>query len=241
MNSESRTQHRRKWLRIVLGVFGGIVFLSLLLVWGLIRTPGWYAPEPVPTDRVERQIIRNRLVEAEQAFTRELLDGRPFKYNIYEKYVNEWLAMRYDLYPRIDEVVPPVVTDPFVAIGDGRVRFAAKYRFADRDTIVSADIAPTFEDGQIVLRLVGLRCGSMPVPNLLGALDIDGYVELDREEAWPGSPTIVGSLADGIRVGAQGWWRNGGVDYEVTDVKVGDGVLALQIKPLERQASNNRH
>lgn len=241
MDTADRKKPRRRWLRILFGIVGAAALGIALFAWGLLRTPGWYAPEAVPQERAERQTIRDRLVEAEQAFTHELLRGEPFKYHIYEKYVNEWLAMRYDLYPRIDEVVEPIVRDPFVSIGDGRIRLAAKYGIANREAIVSADFAPTFENGEIVLRFDGLHCGSMPLPNVLKAFDLDRSVELDRNDAWPGSPTMAGSLLDGIRIGAHGWWQNGGVDYEVTNVKVGDGVLTFHVTPLERQASRRRH
>ncbi|MCB9853119.1 MAG: hypothetical protein H6819_08485 [Phycisphaerales bacterium] len=225
----------------MLAIFGAGSLGIALVAWGLLRTPGWYAPASVPQERLERQSIRDRLVEAEQAFTHELLHGEPFKYHIYEKYVNEWLAMRYDLYPRIDEVVAPIARDPFVSIGDGRVRLAAKYNVANREAIVSADFSPTFENGEILLRFDGLHCGSMPLPNVLRAFDLDRSVDLDRNDAWPGSPTIAGSLLEGIRVGSHGWWQNGGVDYEVTNVQVGDGVLTLDVTPLARQARRSRH
>lgn len=241
MDSEPRKKPRRRWLRVLLGIFGVGALCLLLAAWALVRTPGWYAPQQMPTDRKVRQTIRNRLVEAEQAFTHELLSGKPFKYHIYEKYVNEWLGMRYDLYPHIDDVVPPVVRDPFVSIGEGRVRLAATYDVANRDVVVSADFAPTFENDEIVLRFDGMRCGSFPLPNVLETFHLDRDIDLDRNDAWPGSPTMTGSLANGIRIGALGWWRNGGVDYEVTDVEVGDGVLTLSITPLKRQSNRKRH
>lgn len=241
MNADAQPRLRRRWIRIALGVFAGGLLCVSLVAWGLMRTPGWYAPEQMPAERSDRQTIRNRLVEAEQAFTHELLRGQPFKYHIYEQYVNEWLAMRYDLYPRIDEVVTPIVRDPFVSIGSGRVRLAAKYEVANRDAIVSADFAPSFEDGEIRLRFEGVRCGSIPIPNVLEAFDLDQRVDLGRDEAWPGSPMIEGSLVHGIRIGPRGWWQNGGVDYEVTDVEVGDGVLTFSVTPLARQAKRSRH
>lgn len=238
---EKKSRRRRPWGRIILAFLGGFVCCLLLVAWIGLRTPGWYQPATVPEDREQRQEIRNNLVMAEQAFTGSLLDGRPFKYRIHQRHINEWLAMRYEIYPRIDDVVPPVIDEPFVTIGDGHIRLAGRLTIANQATVVSADIAPSFEDGDVVLRLAGFRCGSLPLPNVLEQLDLDRSVQLDANRAWPGSPPIEGRLAEGIRIGARGWWQNGGVDYEVTDVEVGEGVLTFSVTPLERQARNNRH
>ncbi|HPF40641.1 MAG TPA: hypothetical protein P5081_10155 [Phycisphaerae bacterium] len=241
MNAENPGKPRRRWLRVALALLGGGVLCLLLLAWAVLRTPGWYTPESPPEDRTERQFIRNRLVEAEQAFTHELLRGKPFKYHIYEDYVNEWLAMRYDLYPRVDDVVKPIVSEPFISIREGRLRLAATYKYSGRELVVSADFEPKFEAGEIVLTFAGFRCGSMPLPNLLESFGLDRQVQLERNDAWPGSPTIAGNLSNGIHVGARGWWQNGGVDYDVTNVEVGEGVLTFSVTPLERQANRSRH
>ncbi len=238
---EPRRRRRWSWKRIALVTAAGCTVCGGLTLWGLLRTPGWYRPEASPDDRAARQEIRNNLVRAEQAFTSSLLDGRPFRYRIYQRHVNEWLAMRHDFYPRIDAVVPPIVSDPYVTIGDGRVRIAGRYAVADRHPVVSVEFEPAFEDNGIVLRIADIRCGSVVIPNLLDELALDHPVALAANDAWPGSPPIRGSLTDGLHIGARGWWQNGGVSYEVTGVEVGEGVLTLSITPLERQARRSRH
>jgi len=44
--------------------------------------------------------VRNNLVAAEQAFTEELRSaGRPFIYQLRQDDVNQWIAMRREIYP----------------------------------------------------------------------------------------------------------------------------------------------
>lgn len=225
---------RRRWLVWLGGAAGLLVLTVVVIVVLLLRTPGWYQPIQPPSDPREKQAIRNTLTDAEQAFTHSLIQGKPFTYHIYDEHINQWLAMRYEIYPRIDEFVPPVVTDPFVRIGEGYIRFGGRREFRGVDAVVSVDILPTFAEGKLALRLGSVRCGSFSIPIDPAEFGIDGVIAMAPSDAWPGSPSIDGDFESGLRIGARGRWQNGGVEYEVTDIRTQPGQIDIDVRPLKR-------
>lgn len=225
---------RRRWIRVLLIAVGGMVALVALAIYLAVRTPSWYEPQPPPQQEADKQRVRNLLTDAEQAFTHSLIAGKPFTYRIYDEYLNDWLALRYEIYPRIDDHLPVRVRDPFIRILPGRILIGARGEFGGLDGVFSAELLPTFEDDATVLRLGKLSCGSLPAPMIPEAWRKRARLSYDDNEAWSGSPAIHGDLDRGLRVGAAGRWQNGGVRYRVTDVRTLDGVLELDVTPLPR-------
>jgi hypothetical protein len=214
----------------------GVVFITA--VYATIHTPGWYElPVILPP---ERQAVRNNLVAAEQAFTESLLAGTPFIYHLFDEDVNRWISMRREIYPLLDELVPPELGDPLVFFHAGSITLAGKYKLGGVDYIVSLDMMVRMEGGEIVLRAGALRCGSMRLP--LGIIDkaLSRKVDKSRDRVWPGSPPIRGDLKSGLRLDAVARWKNGGMEYRVRDIKIQSGKLDLDIEPLARQSRTHR-
>ncbi len=215
---------------IVIGApcLGAIIAGSL---YALIATPAWYAPPVVLA--ADRQQVRNNLIDAEQAFTEGLRAGSgPFTYHIYQDDLNRWIALRREIYPLIDELVPHMLADPFVLFDDGEITLAGRYTASAVDLLLSIDIVPTFEAETITLRAKTVRCGSVGMPKDFGQLGLDDRIERDREQTWPGSPRMWGDFLTGLHLEARAWWKNGGIEYRVLDVQVQPGVLSLKIEPL---------
>ncbi len=197
------------------------------------REPSWYTPPVVPP--TQRQQVRNSLIAAEQAFTERLrAGGPPFVYHLHQDDLNRWIAMRREIYPLIDELLPAQLGDPFILFDTNRILVAGRYRLGPIEVVASMEITAAIRDEALVLTASGLRCGSVGLP--LGLLD----AELSRPacrrpgETWPGSPGMDGDLRSGLRVGTEAWWKNGGIDYRVLEVQVAPGRLSFTIQPLGR-------
>jgi len=200
----------------------------------LTCTPGWYDPPEIPP--AQRQSVRNNLVEAEQAFTEALrAQAGAFVYHLHAEDLNRWLAMRREIYPGLESVLPAGVTDPFVTFDDGVITIAARHVGRGPNAIISLDIAPQVEGDAIALHAQGARCGVLPVPLGWEGLFDSVELDLDRGVAWPGSPRIRGSLKAGLRLEAEAWWKNGGIAYRVLEVTVAPGELRLRVEPLGRR------
>lgn len=239
-------QEMRQYQRRPLGLARVAFFIMLALVlatgcfaYALLHTPAWYTPPIVAPH--ERQRVRNNLLEAEQAFTESLMAGGPFIYHLFAEDINRWIAMRKEIYPLIDELAPPLLEEPVVVFGDGVITLAGRYRVRDADAVLSVDIEPRFTADAIVLTVSAVRCGSVRMPRAFGGLGMDRTIERERNRTWPGSPRMWGDFFSGFHVGAEAWWKNGGIDYRVTGLSVEAGRLNLEVTPLGRQSDRQRN
>lgn len=226
---------RRRWRRVVLigALCGGGLIAGVLAA--ALATPRWYKPPVIAPE--ERQKVRNSLVAAEQTFTESLRAGQGrFTYQLMQDDVNRWITMRREIYPLLDELTPPQWQEPFVALRRGTITIAGQYRLGPTAAVISVDIVPRVEDDALVLRATAVRCGSVRVPLDIGGIGLGRKIERRREETWPGSPGISGDLtsASGLRLEARAWWKNGGLDYRVVEVRVEPGVLSITVEPLGR-------
>ncbi|MBE7507157.1 MAG: hypothetical protein HS101_12885 [Planctomycetia bacterium] len=213
---------------------GLVVGLPLLVTFFLaVRTPGWYRPPVIAPE--ERQLVRNNLVAAEQAFTESVRGpGDPFTYHLHAGDVNRWISMRREIYPLIDQLLPPMLDDPFVAFEDGRITIAGRYRLAGMRVVVSLEILARYASGDIILTAGKIRCGSLPLPTRFVEETISRPIRRGPDKVWPGSPAMSGDLLTGFHLDGSAWWKNGGIDYRVTGLRVEKGILSLDIKPLGR-------
>ncbi|MCG8407381.1 MAG: hypothetical protein MI923_19455 [Phycisphaerales bacterium] len=233
------TGPKNRFKRAAFAFAASLVVVCLVGLYLILRTPGWYQPPVVPP--ADRQKVRDSLVGAEQAFTESLRADQPFVYHIYQDNVNCWIAMRREIYPLIDELVPPILNDPFVLFETGSITVGGRYLVAGADMVVSIEIEPTFEDNAIVLRAKAVRCGSFPIAKRLERLGLGRSGDVDKEDLWPGSPKMSGDLLSGFKIDAHAWWKNGGIAYQVKDITVKNGRLDLSIQPLGRRVDLNRN
>ncbi|MBX3395053.1 MAG: hypothetical protein KF841_06760 [Phycisphaerae bacterium] len=228
----SRHRPRRLGPRILLVAIGLFIVAIVYCGSALIKTPGWYRPPMIPPE--SQQKVRNSLIAAEQAFTRNVAAGHSFIYHLYQEDLNRWLAMRREIYPRVDELFPPGVSDPFVVISPESVTLAIRYQTAWHSTVVSMEFDVVFRDDAIELAAKSVRCGNLRLPKNLEALKLDRRIVLDRNGAWPGSPQMQGDLLSGLRLDSRSRWKNGGVEYRVTNLSLLPGRIDFSIEPLGR-------
>ena len=230
---------KKQWKRLLVSV--GCVLATMLAggMCALLRTPSWYEVPRIPPQ--ERQNVRNNLVAAEQAFTEGVRTSRgPFVYHLYQDDVNRWIAMRREIYPLIDELAPPELGDPMVIFDQDELTVAGKYRTGAAEVVVSIDVSVRFEANSIVLRLKGLRCGSIGVPLSFVSLGLTRRIDRPAGATWPGSPRLWGDFQTGFHVDSRAWWKNGGIDYCVRNVSVEPGVLNLTVEPIGHHAGRGR-
>ncbi|MFH1418666.1 MAG: hypothetical protein ABII12_10335 [Planctomycetota bacterium] len=229
-----------KWQRAVLAVLAAAGLIVLVLLLAIFRSPGWYKPPVIAAE--QKQQVRNNLVDAEQAFTEHLRAGvGPFVYHIHQNDLNRWIAMRREIYPLIDEFVPPELSDPFVVFDTGRITVAGRYVVTGPDLVLSIDLTAGLADGALTLRAIGVRSGSMTLPmGVASGVGLDTPIENARDELWPGSPRTWGDFVAGFHLEPEAWWQNGGVAYRVLDVSVEPGRLNLTIEPLGHQSARAR-
>lgn len=233
-NKPIKLQVRRK--RVLLLAVAFFVLSALWFGFSLLRRPSWYRPPVVPVEN--QQKVRNNLVAAEQAFTQSLLAGSTFRYHIYQDDINKWLAMRKEIYPRVDELAPSTLRDPFVLIKPGKITLAGLLENSTLSGVVSLDFEISYVDDAIQIVASAFRCGTIRLPMKLDRLQLDRPIKMYESDAWPGSPPIEGSLMSGLRIERDGWWKNGGVDYRVVDLVALDGQIDLVIEPRGRHPRN---
>lgn len=227
--------------RIALMTAGLLLLALLVLAYAVLRTPGWYRPPVIAAG--ERQAVRNNLIAAEQAFTENLRAGEPFIYHLYADDLNRWITMRKEIYPLIDELAPPLLVDPFVRFEEAAVTVAGRLETPAADLLISIEIELTLDEGDIVLRATALRCGSASIPMDDDRLGLQTAIQYDANDTWPGSPAMEGDILSGLHIGAEAWWKNGGVVYRVEAVEVHPGRLDIHVRPLGRhgESGRNRH
>lgn len=238
----TRASHRlrRGRRRLALIAAGSLALLLALLAYALFQTPDWYRPPRVAPE--DYQKVRDNLVVAEHQFTESLLAEEPFEYHVFQDVLNQWIAARREIFPLIDEFLPPVLEDPFIRIDENGITLAGRYSMIGLGAIVSVDIEPTWEGDALTLRARSVRCGSLSLSPDFGGLGLARSAAFASGELWPGSPQMAGDLLTGFRIGARAWWKNGGVDYRLTGVRLREGQLDLHIRPLDDQvAARRRH
>ncbi|QDV91220.1 hypothetical protein RAS2_23130 [Phycisphaerae bacterium RAS2] len=240
MEARNRMTHRLPtWIRrSAWRTYGALALLGALGVvaagaFALLRTPSWYAPPNIAMD--QRQRVRNNLVEAEQRFTESLRANQPFVYQLHAEDLNRWIAMRREIYPLLESLTPSELVEPFVVFDEGEVTVAGRYKLGGVDVVVSLDLAVGFRDGAIEVRALATRCGSARVSFDTSRLGLDRGVDYSAGKLWPGSPRIKGDFVSGLRIDAEGWWKNGGIAYRVTDLAVEPGQISISVQPLGRR------
>lgn len=207
--------------------------------YALMHTPRWYTP-PVVAPHA-RQAVRNNLLSAEQAFTENLMAGGPFTYHLFAEDINRWIAARKEIYPLIDDLVPPLLEDPVVEFDNSRITVGGRYRIRDLSVVISIDITARIEQDSIVLKANAVKCGSVRMPLAFGRVGLDLSIDRPENRTWPGSPRMWGSFLTGFHVGTRAWWKNGGIDYQITGLAVEPGTLNLDVMPLGRHVRTRQN
>lgn len=203
----------------------------VLLVGGwlsLTYRPRWYRPAQVPPPEFQR--VRDDFQEAVSAFTDHVVGGAPFVMELSQERVNEWLALRGEIWPGADRLMPAWMEDPMVVFESGSVRLAATARQRGVRTVLSVRATPRVENEWITLRISGIRGGVVPVPAIL----LRGILrEITRSVAGEKARDAGGDEpSEPLALVNRFHWANGRRDFRVADIRVEPGRLILHIQPL---------
>ncbi len=171
----NRTKLRRR-LRWALGMALGAVLaaaggLYLVATW----SPAQYRPAEMPPEEI-RQTAKE-FVELLSEFHNRLQAPEPFSVSLTEEGLNAYLASMDDIGALAPNGKPGQVRAqleragvdrPAVAVGEGVLTVMTRLR--EHGKVVSADLAFDLQpDGQLKVRVVGVRVGRLPVPDSLVA------------------------------------------------------------------------
>lgn len=157
------------------GVLRRVLRMGLLL--GLCVTAGgiwwaWRAAQQVPDFYRQAALVApEQIREADaqlraevEALTASMRREDQWQATFTEQELNAWLQQEW---PRsLAAILPRNVTDPRLAIEQGAVWLAARYRGRRVDTVVSCrlDFSLTEVPNQIACRIGALRAGALPLP-----------------------------------------------------------------------------
>ncbi len=236
---------RRRWIRRVGIGLSVAVVVALVGGWLVLHhVPAWYRPVTVAPDQVQR--VRDSLTRVFQNISERMV-ARPrakFETAITQQTVNEWLAVRGQIWPDSEQWIPPWLRDPVIAFEPGRLILAAHFDRNGWEAIVAVHLSVTADHGRVTARVERVSCGALPLPmSLLGAPLAD-LVDGDRLDL-PGMPdelanavrkvqgTEIGALlTEGLTFDGPFIWKNGDRPYHITELRLQRGRLILTIDPL---------
>lgn len=191
-----------------------------------LRTPGWYAPPKITAS--QQQAVRDDLTTMSDRFSEAVQGTQPFAIELTQEQVNNWLTMRGEMWPAAKDALPAPWSEPFVLFDAGRVTLAARCDAIPSRPIVSAALDVRMENGEIVLRVAGVHCGSVPVP-----LSFIGSQLEQSFDIWDEGTGVhaKGDLVGGVRMNTRHTWWNGRREYRVADVQLSKGLLRFEIEP----------
>lgn len=217
--------------RILIGLFT-LVVVAIIVAFVAYRAsqavPAFYrrvlvvAPEDSQlADDLERNVLELRNdVHKPGAWEAEFSDAQ----------INSWLAT--ELPKNFPRALPPGVSDPRVAVEDGRVHFACRFKGKKLQTVVSLrlDVSVTERPNVLMVRVDGARAGWLPIPFKRFMEDVtriarDAGVGL-RWTDEEGDPVALVTLPEVHESGTR-------FRIEVDTIQVGDGKVVCYGRTLD--------
>ena len=170
-------------------------------------------------------------------------------------------------WPGLGNALPRELADPVVSFQPGRIVLGVRYNSPTFSSVLSLAVNLEMDAvrGAVLVRVDRLRAGHLPVPRML--VDDQARKVLDREAGrhvnamlrriWSqaaeyvpvdasakGPPTqeipLAAMLGDiwEFRLPAKNRWPNGGFGYTISDVRIGQGKLSIDVVPAPRGGEN---
>jgi len=247
MNGPDAMANTSRWRRRLL--VGGVILLGVVAVTtvgmflSLQYIPQWYAPPKLTDDDLPR--IRASLPAAFEDFSRRLVAGKPFKFTLAAKTINEWIASRNAIWPDAYNALPPNVQEPVIWFDNELVTIGATVVDGSLRAVVSFGISVGVSVDTIELFAENTVVGSLtlPVDWLTTVVDLPAADELELamarlkdtvqlidDEATDRS--VTQRLLKGVRVKNRFRWPNGKRWFRIQSIGMEAGQLTLAIQPL---------
>ncbi len=136
------------------------------LLWALLRVPDFYAKASadVPRDHEARKEAAKKMVQHTTNFVNNLQHADEWSATFNQTEVNSWLVeeLHQDKYKKM---LPEGVSDPRVAIHDGRLRLGFRLKRNGWNGIVSLTLKPWMaEENELAIEIESIRAGIVPIP-----------------------------------------------------------------------------
>jgi hypothetical protein len=235
-------------LKWVLGFLALAAALTCALVyWRACQVPDEYDPTPLsPQARLA----------ASHDFTQHVVlglhnaveDMQPFSWTLTQAQLNAYLGSLEDIAANWPSAKPQDaraaldragVSEPRVAIRDGRLRLMVRRTGIDK--VVSVDVSLAVRGGEVDVRVEQAMVGKVRVPQSMVASSLEGLRQAggrlrdapSTHEAEGATARIVAAVLDGVARGSidqrQAWPR-----VRVDDIEIRDGSITLRITPQPR-------
>ena len=157
---------RKKWILLGTAVFLIGVGTAGTLLWALLRVPDFYtqASASVPGDRRERKQAAKQMVQQTTNLVNNLQHSNEWSATFQQTQVNSWLVeeLHQDKYKKM---VPEGVSDPRVAIHEGRLQVGFRLKRNGWNGIVSLNLKPWIaEENHLAIEIESIRAGIVPIP-----------------------------------------------------------------------------
>jgi hypothetical protein len=264
MTRTGKSHARRHWIRWTAGIVAALAALVAIGFWAATSRPSWYQPLTVKAE--EYPAIRNEVPNFGNEIGRHLKEGQPFRISLPQDEVNRWLAARGEIWPGLQDAFPKCLVDPVVSFEPGRIVLAVRYENGGVSSVLSAAVNLRMEEnrGAIRVRIDSLRAGYLPIPRTL--VDGQARKALDRQASkhlnslvkhlWSQTgdylpaaeagrqPTVehlplasfLGDIWE-FRLPTRSRWPNGGFLYSISDLRIENGKVMIDVMPTPRQAT----
>ena len=264
MTGIGKSHARRHWIRWTVGIITGLTGLATLVLFAVTSRPGWYQPATVKPE--EYAAIRNEVPNFGNDIGIHLKAGQPFRITLPQEEINRWLAARGEIWPTLRDALPKCIVDPVISFQPGRIVLAVRYDQSGLSSVLSLAVNLRMEDsrGAIHVEVGSLRAGYLPVPRAL--VDGPARKALDRqagkhlgalvEHLWSQTseylpveemgkkPSVsevplaamLGDIWE-FRLPTRSRWPNGGFPYTISDLRVEQGKVTIDVVPTPRQAT----
>ncbi len=264
MTRIGKSPARRRWIRWTAGIAAGLAGLVTLAFFAATSRPGWYQPATVKPE--EYAAIRNEVPNFGNNIGTHFKAGEPFRITLPQEEINRWLAARGEIWPALRDAMPKYFVDPVISFQPGRIVLAVRYDKSGLSSVLSLAVNLRMEDnrGAIHVEVDSLRLGYLPVPRML--VDGPARKALDRaagkhlgalvEKLWSQAgeylpaeemgkrPSVsevplaamLGDIWE-FRLPTRSRWPNGGFPYTISDLRVEQGKVTIDVVPTPRQAT----
>jgi hypothetical protein len=251
----------RRWIRWAAGGCLTLVGLAGLVLVAVASRPGWYQPATVGPE--DYPVIRNEIPTFGGAIGTYLERGQPFRITLQDDQVNRWIAARGEIWPGLSDALPQEIADPVVSFQPGRIVLGVRYDGSKISSVLSLAVNLEMDAarGAVLVKVDRLRAGLLPVPRML--VDDQARKALDREagrhvnamlrriwsqaaelvpvDASEKSPPVqdiplaamLGDIWE-FRLPARNRWPNGGFGYTISDLRIEQGKLSIDVVPAPR-------
>ncbi|MBU0717597.1 MAG: hypothetical protein KJ749_05050 [Planctomycetes bacterium] len=222
-----------------------VAVFTFVTLWLLFHhRPGWYQPAIVDEPLLQRAQADSTATA--DAISKRIVEAQPVSVTLTDDTVNEWLGALPHLWPEARRHIPREISGLALAFDAGEIRVGGYYNANGWQVITSlgliANVSPDGRD--ILIKLTGIRGGSLPVPRfaaekLLGRA-LESYRNASSLAADPETSPVfalrkvdsVSELFEGVTIRNHFIWPNGKRPFRIDSIEADDGQLRLQIEPL---------